>query len=112
MGPNMWDSKFVFGSCTTVVAFLDAIWPRLPFPFPFPCSMIASASRLTFYLLCYFFQTPLLVAVTARQPAIVYDLIQAGADVNAVDNKGQSALHLAATYGYAQVLQVGQAFML
>ncbi|XP_017664929.1 PREDICTED: NF-kappa-B inhibitor delta-like [Lepidothrix coronata] len=50
-------------------------------------------------------KTPLLVAVTARQPAIVHDLIQAGADVNAVDNKGQSALHLAATYGYAQVLQ-------
>uniref|UniRef100_A0A8C0F191 Uncharacterized protein n=1 Tax=Bubo bubo TaxID=30461 RepID=A0A8C0F191_BUBBB len=56
-------------------------------------------------------KTPLLVAVTARQPAIVYDLIQTGADVNAVDNKGQSALHLAATYGYAQVLQVGEAFM-
>uniref|UniRef100_A0A8D0EV60 NF-kappa-B inhibitor delta n=1 Tax=Strix occidentalis caurina TaxID=311401 RepID=A0A8D0EV60_STROC len=56
-------------------------------------------------------KTPLLVAVTARQPAIVYDLIQTGADVNAVDNKGQSALHLAATYGYAQVLQVGKAFM-
>ncbi|NXR44459.1 IKBD inhibitor, partial [Hippolais icterina] len=53
-------------------------------------------------------QTPLLVAVTARQAAIVHDLIQAGADVNAVDNKGQSALHLAATYGYAQVLQVGE----
>ncbi|XP_027759296.1 NF-kappa-B inhibitor delta-like [Empidonax traillii] len=51
-------------------------------------------------------KTPLLVAVTARQPAIVHDLIQAGADVNAVDNKGQSALHLAATYGYAPVLQV------
>ncbi|NXE55033.1 IKBD inhibitor, partial [Casuarius casuarius] len=51
-------------------------------------------------------KTPLLVAVTARQPAIVCDLIQIGADVNAVDNKGQSALHLAATYGYAQVLQV------
>ncbi|NWX89077.1 IKBD inhibitor, partial [Nothoprocta pentlandii] len=51
-------------------------------------------------------KTPLLVAVTARQPAIVYDLIQMGADVNAVDNKGQSALHLAATYGFAQVLQV------
>uniref|UniRef100_A0A8B9BHT1 OCA domain-containing protein n=1 Tax=Anser brachyrhynchus TaxID=132585 RepID=A0A8B9BHT1_9AVES len=51
-------------------------------------------------------KTPLLVAVTARQPAIVYDLIQTGADVSAVDNKGQSALHLAATYGYAQVLQV------
>ncbi|KFW92469.1 NF-kappa-B inhibitor delta, partial [Phalacrocorax carbo] len=50
-------------------------------------------------------KTPLLVAVTARQPAIVYDLILTGADVNAVDNKGQSALHLAATYGYAQVLQ-------
>uniref|UniRef100_A0A663LZD9 Uncharacterized protein n=1 Tax=Athene cunicularia TaxID=194338 RepID=A0A663LZD9_ATHCN len=55
-------------------------------------------------------KTPLLVAVTARQPAIVYDLLQTGADVNAVDNKGQSALHLAATYGYAQVLQVGKAF--
>ncbi|KAM4885639.1 POU domain class 2-associating factor 1 [Sylvia borin] len=51
-------------------------------------------------------KTPLLVAVTARQAAIVHDLIQAGADINAVDNKGQSALHLAATYGYAQVLQV------
>ncbi|NXI34934.1 IKBD inhibitor, partial [Galbula dea] len=50
-------------------------------------------------------KSPLLVAVTARQPAIVCDLIQIGADVNAVDNKGQSALHLAATYGYAQVLQ-------
>ncbi|NXO24055.1 IKBD inhibitor, partial [Cisticola juncidis] len=51
-------------------------------------------------------KTPLLVAVTARQAAIVHDLIQAGADLSAVDNKGQSALHLAATYGYAQVLQV------
>ncbi|NXA39015.1 IKBD inhibitor, partial [Eudromia elegans] len=51
-------------------------------------------------------KTPLLVAVTARQPAIVSDLIQIGADVNAVDNKGQSAVHLAATYGFAQVLQV------
>ncbi|KAI1230743.1 NF-kappa-B inhibitor delta, partial [Lamprotornis superbus] len=51
-------------------------------------------------------KTPLLVAVTARQAAIVHDLIQAGADVNAVDNKGQTALHLAATYGYSQVLQV------
>lgn len=57
-------------------------------------------------------QTPLLVAVTARQAAIVHDLIQAGADVNAVDNKGQSALHLAATYGYAQVLQVGEVLWL
>ncbi|XP_034610759.1 POU domain class 2-associating factor 1 isoform X1 [Trachemys scripta elegans] len=51
-------------------------------------------------------KTPLLVAVAARQPAIVYDLILTGADVNAVDDKGQSALHLAATYGYAQVIQV------
>ncbi|NXD30511.1 IKBD inhibitor, partial [Spelaeornis formosus] len=51
-------------------------------------------------------KTPLLVAVTARHAAIVHDLIQAGADINAVDNKGHSALHLAATYGYTQVLQV------
>uniref|UniRef100_A0A8C8RSL4 IKBD inhibitor n=1 Tax=Pelusios castaneus TaxID=367368 RepID=A0A8C8RSL4_9SAUR len=52
-------------------------------------------------------KTPLLVAVSARQPAIVYDLILTGADVNAVDDKGRSALHLAATYGYAQIIQVG-----
>ncbi|XP_019402643.1 PREDICTED: NF-kappa-B inhibitor delta [Crocodylus porosus] len=51
-------------------------------------------------------KTPLLVAVTAKQPAIVNDLLLTGADVSAVDDKGQSALHLAATYGYAQVLQV------
>nr|XP_033774605.1 NF-kappa-B inhibitor delta-like [Geotrypetes seraphini] len=57
-------------------------------------------------------KTPLLVAVTARQPAIVRDLILAGADVHAVDNKGQSALHLAATYGYPEVIQVIAAFAL
>lgn len=73
--------------------------------------MLTSPSRLSGLSAVLPFQTPLLVAVTARQPAIVHDLIQAGADVNAVDNKGQSALHLAATYGYAQVLQVGKAFM-
>lgn len=84
--------------------------PSLPLPFFFFLSShLLPNSQGS--LLCCPFQTPLLVAVTARQPAIVHDLIQAGADVNAVDNKGQSALHLAATYGYAQVLQVGKAFM-
>ncbi|MGH0165906.1 UNVERIFIED_CONTAM: hypothetical protein FKN15_073296 [Acipenser sinensis] len=50
-------------------------------------------------------KTPLLVAVTANQPAIVQDLISLGADVNACDIKGQTALHLAATYGFPAVMQ-------
>ncbi|XP_059497249.1 NF-kappa-B inhibitor delta-like [Stegostoma tigrinum] len=40
-------------------------------------------------------KTPLLVAVTANQAEVVSDLIELGADVNATDFKGQSALHLA-----------------
>nr|XP_015193059.1 PREDICTED: POU domain class 2-associating factor 1 isoform X3 [Lepisosteus oculatus] len=51
-------------------------------------------------------KTPLLVAVTANEPYIVHDLIGLGADVNAVDDRGQTALHLAATYGYLEVIQV------
>ncbi|KAG9348548.1 hypothetical protein JZ751_002284 [Albula glossodonta] len=51
-------------------------------------------------------KTPLLVAVTANQPHIAYDLIRLGADVNAVDNQGQTALHMAAKYGYPEVIQV------
>ncbi|MBN3276497.1 IKBD inhibitor, partial [Polyodon spathula] len=50
-------------------------------------------------------KTPLLVAVTANQPAIVQDLISLGADVNACDIKGQTALHLAATYGFPSVMR-------
>lgn len=50
-------------------------------------------------------KTALLVAVTADQPEIVQDLLSLGADVNACDVKGQTALHLAATYGYPRVLQ-------
>ncbi|XP_072920873.1 NF-kappa-B inhibitor delta-like [Hemitrygon akajei] len=53
-------------------------------------------------------KTPLLVAVTANQPQIVYDLIELGADVRATDLKGQTILHLAATEGYPQILQAVQ----
>lgn len=51
-------------------------------------------------------QTPLLVAVTAKQPEIVQDLLSLGADINACDVKGQTALHLASHYGFPDVLQV------
>ncbi|XP_028665361.2 POU domain class 2-associating factor 1 [Erpetoichthys calabaricus] len=51
-------------------------------------------------------KTPLLVAVTANQPYIVHDLLMLGADINSVDDKGQTAIHLAATYGYLEVIQV------
>lgn len=53
-------------------------------------------------------QTALLVAVTANQPEIVQDLLSLGADINACDVKGQTALHLAAHYGLPVVLQVKQ----
>lgn len=53
-------------------------------------------------------QTALLVAVTAKQPEIVQDLLLLGADINACDVKGQTALHLASHYGYPGVLQVKQ----
>ena len=46
------------------------------------------------------------MAVTADQPEIVQDLLFLGADINACDVKGQTALHLAATYGYPRILQV------
>ncbi|XP_078509956.1 NF-kappa-B inhibitor delta [Lissotriton helveticus] len=51
-------------------------------------------------------KTPLLVATTANQPEIVHDLITLGADVNAVDQKGQTALHLAASYGFPDIIKV------
>ncbi|XP_072324941.1 NF-kappa-B inhibitor delta [Scyliorhinus torazame] len=51
-------------------------------------------------------KTPLLVAVTANLADVVSDLIELGADVTAADFKGQTALHLAATYGYPGILQV------
>ncbi|XP_061801400.1 NF-kappa-B inhibitor delta [Nerophis lumbriciformis] len=51
-------------------------------------------------------KTALLVAVTANHPDIVHDLLSFGADINACDVRGQSALHLAAHYGYPGVLQV------
>uniref|UniRef100_H3ASJ2 NFKB inhibitor delta n=1 Tax=Latimeria chalumnae TaxID=7897 RepID=H3ASJ2_LATCH len=50
-------------------------------------------------------KSPLLVAVTANQPAIVWDLIKFGADVNLSDQKGQTALHLATTYGFPGVIE-------
>uniref|UniRef100_A0A3B4XRH8 Uncharacterized protein n=1 Tax=Seriola lalandi dorsalis TaxID=1841481 RepID=A0A3B4XRH8_SERLL len=51
-------------------------------------------------------KTALLVAVTANQPEIVQDLLSLGTDINACDVKGQTALHLAAHYGFPGVLQV------
>ncbi|XP_067910126.1 NF-kappa-B inhibitor delta isoform X2 [Heterodontus francisci] len=51
-------------------------------------------------------KTPLLVAVVANQPLIVRDLIMFGADLNAVDDKGQTFLHLAATYGHLSIIQM------
>ncbi|XP_040899876.1 NF-kappa-B inhibitor delta isoform X2 [Toxotes jaculatrix] len=50
-------------------------------------------------------KTALLVAVTANQPEIVQDLLLLGTDFNACDVKGQTALHLAAHYGFPGVLQ-------
>ncbi|XP_044215469.1 NF-kappa-B inhibitor delta isoform X1 [Thunnus albacares] len=50
-------------------------------------------------------KTALLVAVTANQPEIVQDLLSFGTDINACDVKGQTALHLAAHYGFPGVLQ-------
>ncbi|KAJ8378915.1 hypothetical protein AAFF_G00232800 [Aldrovandia affinis] len=50
-------------------------------------------------------KTALLVAVTANQPDIVQDLLSLGADINACDVKGQTSLHLAATYGFPRVMQ-------
>nr|XP_056702385.1 NF-kappa-B inhibitor delta [Euleptes europaea] len=49
-------------------------------------------------------KTPLLVAAAANQPGIVKDLITLGADVNAVDQKGQTVLHFGATYGLPSVI--------
>uniref|UniRef100_A0A8D0GK48 NFKB inhibitor delta n=1 Tax=Sphenodon punctatus TaxID=8508 RepID=A0A8D0GK48_SPHPU len=49
-------------------------------------------------------KTPLLVAAAANQPEIVRDLILLGADANAADQKGQTALHLGATYGLPSVI--------
>ncbi|XP_057689189.1 NF-kappa-B inhibitor delta [Corythoichthys intestinalis] len=51
-------------------------------------------------------KTALLVAVTADQPDIVQDLLSFGADINACDIKGQSALHLAANDGLPRIMQV------
>ncbi|XP_072343850.1 uncharacterized protein [Scyliorhinus torazame] len=51
-------------------------------------------------------KTPLLVAVVANQPLIVRDLIMLGADLNAVEDKGQTFLHLAANYGHLSIIQM------
>ncbi|XP_053307540.1 NF-kappa-B inhibitor delta [Spea bombifrons] len=51
-------------------------------------------------------KSPLLVAVAANQPHIVCDLIMLGADVNASDKNGQTALHVAGTYGLSDILKV------
>ena len=52
-------------------------------------------------------QTPLLVAAAAAASGVVGDLLALGADPDAADHRGRTALHLAATYGLPKVLQVG-----
>ncbi|XP_027016450.2 NF-kappa-B inhibitor delta isoform X1 [Tachysurus fulvidraco] len=51
-------------------------------------------------------KTALMVAVTANQPEIVRDLLCLGADISICDIEGQTALHLAATYGFPHVMEV------
>lgn len=51
-------------------------------------------------------QTPLLVAAAAAAPEIVRDLLVLGANPDAADHGGRTALHLAAAYGHPEVLQV------
>ncbi|XP_029818933.1 NF-kappa-B inhibitor delta, partial [Manacus vitellinus] len=51
-------------------------------------------------------KTPLLVAATAAAPGIVQDLLVLGADPDAADHRGRTALHLAAAYGHPEILQV------
>ncbi|KAM9603004.1 NF-kappa-B inhibitor delta [Morphnus guianensis] len=50
-------------------------------------------------------KTPLLVAAAAAAGGVVGDLLALGADPDAADHRGRTALHLAATYGLPRVLQ-------
>ncbi|XP_071432735.1 NF-kappa-B inhibitor delta-like [Pithys albifrons albifrons] len=50
-------------------------------------------------------KTPLLVAATAAASGIVRDLLVLGADPNAADHGGRTALHLAAAYGHPKIFQ-------
>ncbi|XP_063274936.1 NF-kappa-B inhibitor delta-like isoform X3 [Prinia subflava] len=50
-------------------------------------------------------RTPLLVAAAAAAPEIVRDLLVLGANPDAADHRGRTALHLAAAYGHPQILQ-------
>ncbi|XP_064296235.1 LOW QUALITY PROTEIN: NF-kappa-B inhibitor delta [Phalacrocorax carbo] len=50
-------------------------------------------------------KTPLLVAAAAAAAGVVGDLLALGADPDAADHRGRTALHLAATYGLPRVLQ-------
>ncbi|XP_077045898.1 NF-kappa-B inhibitor delta isoform X2 [Agelaius phoeniceus] len=50
-------------------------------------------------------ETPLLVAAAAAAPEIVRDLLVLGANPDAADHGGRTALHLAAAYGHPQILQ-------
>ncbi|NXB23545.1 IKBD inhibitor, partial [Rhagologus leucostigma] len=51
-------------------------------------------------------KTPLLVAAAAAAPEIVWDLLVLGANPDAADHRGRTALHLAAAYGHSEILQV------
>jgi ankyrin repeat protein len=53
-----------------------------------------------------FNQTPIFPAAYGPHPEILRALLQAGANVNAQDDDGETALHRAAYYGYTETAQI------